>query len=124
MNVVDSSAWLEYFADAPNAQVFTPFILDSQALIVPTIVVYETFKRLLQQRGEEVAMEGLLAMYQGGQVVDLDAGIAVEGARLSVSLRLPMADAIILATARRFGATVWTQDAHFEGLPDTRVFPK
>lgn len=123
MNVVDSSAWLEYFADGPNADHFAEAIEDIDALVVPTVVIYETYKRLLQQRGEQMALEAVLAMHEG-RVVDLDAGGAIEAARLSSELHLPMADSIILATTRRFGATVWTQDAHFEGLTDARFFPK
>ena len=123
MKNLDKSGWIEYFGDGPNADWFAPAIEDVEALVVPTMVIYETFKRLLQHCNEEVAMEAVLAMHQG-QVVDFDSGFAIEVARLSSSLHLPTADSIILATARRFGATVWTQDAHFEGLPDVRLFSK
>ncbi|MCK7473317.1 MAG: hypothetical protein MZV49_06830 [Rhodopseudomonas palustris] len=52
MNVVDSSAWLEYFANGPNASFFTPPIEDLERLIVPSVTIYEVFKRVLQQRDE------------------------------------------------------------------------
>ena len=123
MNVVDTSGWIEYLGDGPNADRFATAIEDVASLIVPTIIVYETYKRSVQLRNEQAAMGAVMAMHQG-QVVDLDSATAIEAARLSVSLSLPMADSIILATARHFGATVWTQDAHFDGLPDARFFPK
>jgi predicted nucleic acid-binding protein len=123
LNVVDSSGWLEYFADTPNAQPFTEPIEQLESLVVPTIVVYETYKRLLQQQGEQVATHALIAMHQG-RIIDLDSSLAVEAARLSTQHRLAMADSVILATARRFEATLWTQDQHFAGLPDVRHFPK
>jgi predicted nucleic acid-binding protein len=123
MNVVDSSAWLEYLADSPNADRFAEAIEDVEDLIVPAITVYEVFKRVAQQLGEQPATEAASAMLQAA-VVPLDAGIAVAAARLSLALRLPMADSMILATARQYGATLWTQDAQFEGLPDVRYYAR
>ena len=90
MNVADSSAWLEYSADGPNAG--------------PTICVLEVFKRVLRQRGEDAALDA--------------------AARLGLELKLPLADSVVLATARRHGAVVWTQDADFEGLPDVKFTKK
>ena len=119
MNVVDSSAWLEYLADGPNAGYFAPAIEAPQDLIVPTISLYEVFKRILQQRSESEALQAVALMGQG-EVVDLDGPLALSAARLGVDARLPLADSIILATARRYGATLWTQDEDFEGLPDVR----
>ncbi len=115
MNVVDSSGWLEYFADGVNADFFAPVIEDVGELIVPTISLYEVFKRILQQRGENAAIQAVAAMQQG-IVVDVDAGVAIHAAKMSASLRIPMADSIILTTARMYNATVWTQDADFKGL--------
>lgn len=123
MNVVDSSAWLEYLAGGPNADRFASAIEDVEALIVPAISIYEVFKRLSQQESDELALEAIAAMFQA-PIADLDAATAIEAARLSLALRLPMADSMILATARKYGATLWTQDAHFEGLPDARFLPK
>lgn len=119
MNVVDSSGWLEYFADAPNAGFFSVAIENTEELIVPAISLFEVFKRVLQQRGEDHALQASAAMQQG-RMVNLDAALAVEAARLSATLRLPMADSIILATARAHGATLWTQDADFRGLAEVQ----
>jgi toxin FitB len=122
-NVVASSAWLEYFADGPNAGHFAEPLAQPDTLIVPSLSVFEVFKRVLQQRDETAALRAA-ALMQQGRVVDLDVSLAIGAAKLSVDLKLPMADAVILATARRFGATLWTQDANFEGVPGTRYFAK
>ncbi|HEX7513849.1 MAG TPA: type II toxin-antitoxin system VapC family toxin [Candidatus Methylomirabilis sp.] len=116
MNVVDSSAWLEYFANGSNASFFAPAIERTEELLVPSLVLYEVFKRVLQQRGEGHALQAVAVMQQGA-VIDLDAGLALVAARISLERKLPMADSIILATAQVYEATVWTQDADFKGLP-------
>ena len=115
MNVVDSSAWLEYFADGPNAQEFAPIIADIEDLIVPSITLFEVFKRVMVQRDSEAALYAVGQM-QRARVVDLDADLAVAAADLSIDLGLPLADSIILATARAAEATLWTQDGDFDGL--------
>ena len=115
MNVVDSSAWLEYLANGPNAGFFAKAIEDTQQLIVPTFSLFEVFKRVLEQRGEGDALQAVAVMRQG-MVVDLDTPIALQAAKLSAEHRLPMADSIILATARSYDATLWTQDADFKDL--------
>ena len=119
MNVVDSSGWLEYFADGPNAAFFAPPIEATRALLVPTLSLYEVFKRVLQQRGEGPALQAI-ALMQQGQVVDLTAAIALSAAKASIERRLPMADSIMLVTAQTEGATFWTQDAEFEGFESVR----
>ena len=119
MNVVDSSAWLEYFADGPNASFFAEPIEDIETLVVPTLSLFEVFKRVLQQRDESAALE-VAAVMQQGTVVELEATIALNAARLSVELRLPLADSVILATARQYGAELWTQDSDFEGIEGVR----
>jgi toxin FitB len=116
MNVVDSSAWLEYFADGPNASFFATPIEDARELLVPSLAILEVFKRILQQRAEGDALQAIAVMRQG-VVINLDTPIALRAARLSVDLRLPMADSVILATARTYNATLWTQDADFKDLP-------
>jgi predicted nucleic acid-binding protein len=115
MNVVDSSAWLEYFADGPNAEEFAAPIQDADTLIVPSITLFEVFKRIRTQRDSEIALRAVSQMRRG-KVVDLGADLAVAAADLSADLKLALADSIILATAREFEATVWTQDIDFEGL--------
>ncbi|PYP82438.1 MAG: VapC toxin family PIN domain ribonuclease [Blastocatellia bacterium AA13] len=123
MNVVDSSAWLEYFADGPNAEFFAPAIEDIVNLIVPTISIFEVFKRVLQQRGESDALQAV-ALMQQGRVVNLDASVALEAARISLDIKRPLADSIILATAQAHNAILWTQDSDFDGLPGVQYKPK
>jgi predicted nucleic acid-binding protein len=119
MNVVDSSAWLEYFANGPNASFFAQPIEDADDLVVPSLTIYEVFKRVLQQRDESSALQAVGLMQQGS-VVHLDVPLALSAARLSLDGRLPMADSVVLATARLHQATLWTQDSDFEGLPEVR----
>ena len=123
MNVVDSSGWLEYFADGPNADFFAPAIEATSELIVPAISVYEVFKRVLQQRSESEALQAMAVMMRG-RGVDLDAQLALAAARVSTQYRIPMADSIILATARVHGAILWTQDEHFEQIESVRYIAK
>ena len=123
MNLVDSSAWLEYFAAAPGTADFAPAIEDQSSLLVPTVVVCEVFRAVARQRSEDEALQAYAVMAQG-QVVPLDAGMALDAARLPLDLHLPMADSLILATARAAAAILWTQDSHFQGLPDVRYLPK
>lgn len=119
MNVVDSSGWLEYFANGRNAGFFAPAVEDTSRLLVPTLSLFEVFKRILQQRGEPSALQAVALMHQG-RVVDLDATLALAAARLSTQERLPLADSVMLATARAFSATLWTQDSDFEGEDGVR----
>jgi predicted nucleic acid-binding protein len=119
VNLVDSSGWLEYFADGPGAGFFAPAIEQTSRLLVPTVVLYEVSRRLMVQRGERVALEAVAAMRQG-TVVELTADLATAGAQLGGQQQLPLADSIIYATARARGATLWTQDADFEGLAGVR----
>ena len=123
MNIVDSSGWLEYFAEGPNACHFSVPLSTQDELLVPTISVYEVFKVLLRESGEDAALQGMAAM-QRVRVVDLTAPLAASAARLSLKLSLPMADSIILATARASEATLWTQDVDFEDLAGVKYFPK
>lgn len=115
MNVVDSSAWLEYFGDGPNAGEFAEAISETEQLIVPSIALYEVFKRIRLQRDLDAALYAVAQM-QRGRVVDLGTNLAIAAAELSAESGLPMADSIILATARAQDATLWTQDADFEGM--------
>jgi len=123
MNVVDSSGWLEYFADGPNATEFAKPIQATNTLVVPSVSLFEVFKRVMTQRGEDAALEAIALMRQG-RVIPLDDVLALDGARLSVEHRLPMADSIILATALAHKATLWTQDADFENVSGVRYLPQ
>ena len=123
MNVVDSSGWLEYFGGGPNAAFFAKAIERTSELVVPTVSLYEVFKRVLQQRGEGDALQAVAVMQQG-LVAELSGTVALSAARISLDLGLPMADSIMLATARAYEATLWTQDADFEGVPGVRFVPR
>jgi predicted nucleic acid-binding protein len=123
VNVVDSSGWLEYFAAGPNAEFFADAIEATDQLVVPTVSIYEVFKRIHQQRGENDALMAV-ALMQQGEVVDLSAHLALEAARTSASLDIPMADSIILASARSSEAVLWTQDADFAGMEGVRYVAK
>lgn len=123
MNVVDSSGWLEFFGDGENADQFAPVIMDTAQLVVPAITLYEVFKRILQQRDEATALQAITQMMQS-TVVELDATLAVDAARMSIELGLPVADSIILATVQAHNATLWTQDSDFANIPDVRFIPK
>jgi predicted nucleic acid-binding protein len=119
MNVVDSSAWLEYLAARPNAAYFAAAIENTAELIVPTLILYEVFKRIVQQRSENEALQ-VIAVMQQGRIADLDSRTALSAARISIDHQLPMADSVILATARLNNALLWTQDSHFEGIPNVK----
>ncbi len=118
-NVVDSSAWLEYFFDTPQAERFAAPIEDSAHLVVPVITLYEVFKKVHRSHGEDSALQ-IAAQMQQGELVNVDESLALEAAKLA----LPLADSLIYATAQRYKATLWTQDEHFEGLANVRYFAK
>ena len=123
MNIVDSSGWLEYFADAPNAGYFAPVLENVTELLVPSISIYEVFKRILQQKRDSEALEAVALMMQG-QVIDLDASIAIGAAKISDELKIPMADSIMLASAHHYKAMFWTQDADFADVPGVQYVTK
>ena len=123
MELVDSSGWLEYLMDGPNAQFFARPLLQADELVTPTICLYEVFKRVFLEFGEERALNAVGSM-SAGEIVDLNRQIAIDAAQLSVELKLAMADSVILATARAYGATLWTQDAHFKGIDGVEYIEK
>lgn len=123
MNVVDSSAWLSYFADDGNAAVFSGPIENLSELLVPSIAITEVFKNVLRQRGEEAALIVTAHMKQG-RVIPLDSELAMDAARFGVLHKLPLADSIIFATAQKYEATLWTQDNDFEGLKNVRYIAR
>ncbi len=122
MNIIDSSGWLAYFADEPNAKHFLNPLKDTASLIVPTITIYEVFKVVLRESNENDALQAAAAM-QKGTVVDLTANLAISASKLSIEQGLPMADSIILATAKAFDAIVWTQDSDFANIAGVKYFP-
>src|SRR5665811_639153 len=123
MNVVDSSAWLSYFAGDKNAEEFATAIEDIEKLLVPSITLTEVFKCIMRQRDENAALVGIAHMEQG-RVVTLDSALAIDAAVFGLKYKLPLADSIIYATSNKFSAVVWTQDADFKALPNVKYFPK
>ena len=123
MNIVDSSGWLEYFADGPNATDFAEVLEGSDDLLVPTLSIYEVFKVVLRQRGESEALRAI-ALMQEGKLIDHTSTIALHAAKLSLELKIPMADSVMLATAREYDAVFWTQDSDFDGIEGVRFIAK
>jgi predicted nucleic acid-binding protein len=123
MNIVDSSGWLAYFADEPNSKHFLIPLNDTASLVVPTVTIYEVFKVVLRESSENEALHAAVAM-QKGTVVDLTPPLAIAASKLSLEHNLPMADSIILATAKEFDATLWTQDADFKNIDGVKYFSK
>lgn len=123
MNVVDSSGWMEYFTKGTNAKFFIPPIQDVENLLTPAICIYEVFKRLHLDMGEENALQAVGIMSYGREV-ELSRKIAIDAAQISIDMKLAMADSIILATARANNATLWTQDAHFKEFEGVKYIEK
>jgi predicted nucleic acid-binding protein len=123
MNIVDSSGWLEFFSGGPNSKHFAFPLLDPSSLIVPVITIYEVFKVVLREAGENEALQSIAAM-QKGKIIDLTIALAMSASKLGIQHNLPMADSIILATANAYQCTIWTQDSHFENIPKVKFFSK
>lgn len=121
--IVDSSGWLEYFGKSENGLKFAPAIRNIEFLLVPVICLYEVFKRICQQRGEEDALNAVGIMMTG-TVLYITPQIALDAASLSIEYQLPMADSLILALAREHEAELWTQDEHFLNLDGVVYFEK
>jgi toxin FitB len=123
MNIIDSSAWLTYFAGESQAKHFLELFNDPETFIVPTITIYEVFKVVLREAGENEALQAIAAMKKG-KVVDLTQSLALSASKLSLKHKLPMADSIILATAKLYNAVVWTLDSDFQNIDGVKYFPK
>ena len=123
MNLVDSSGWLEYLSNGANADFFAKPLESSSRLIVPSICIFEVFKKILQQRDENNALQAA-ALMQKGEIVSLNVPLSLNAAKLSHELKLPMADSVILATARAYHTTVWTQDTDFEKIEGVKFIKK
>jgi predicted nucleic acid-binding protein len=121
MNIIDSSGWLEYFSDGPNAKHYVPPLNDPSSLIVPVITIYEVFKVVLRESSEDMALQAVAAM-QKGKIIDLTVTIAMKASKLSLQHNLPMADSIIVATARKYNCIIWTQDADFQQIEGVKYF--
>ncbi|MDQ6631941.1 MAG: type II toxin-antitoxin system VapC family toxin [Verrucomicrobiota bacterium] len=123
MNVVDSSGWIEFLGGGANAEFFLKAVSDVPRLVVPTICVFEVCRWMRRELGERRALEAM-ALMQQGSIIELDATLAMSAARLSLELKLPMADSIVYAIAHANKATLWTQDDDFEGLEDVKYIAK
>ncbi len=123
MNLVDSCGWLEYLADGPNANFFASALENSEELLVPTLCILEVFKRVLQQRGEDAALQAA-ALMQQGQVIDLDSGTAVTAAKIGHEIKLALADAVVVASARIHHAVIWTQDSNLKNIEGVKYVKK
>ena len=123
VNVVDSSAWLFYFAGDANAGVFSTPIENIEKLIVPSITITEVFKNIFRQCGEDMALEAIAHMEQG-KAVSLDSSLAIDAAKYGIDYKLPLADSIIYATGQKFSALIWTQDIDFKSLEGVKFYPK
>ena len=123
MNVIDSSVWIEYYYDGPNSDFFSAPIQDRESLVLPSICLYEVYKWVSRHHSEEAART-VLADMQQGMLIALDSSLAVDAARLSLEFDLPLADSVILATARAYDAVLWTQDADFKGISGVRFRPR
>jgi toxin FitB len=123
MNIVDSSGWLEYFSGGPNSDKFEIPLKDTASLIIPVITIYEVFKVILREAGENEALQ-VIASMQKGSIIDLTTSIAMDASRISLKYNLPMADSIIFSTGQLYGCVIWTQDSDFENLPNVKFFSK
>ena len=123
MNLVDSSTRMEYFADGKNAKHFAPIIQDLKNLVVSVINIYEVYKKISQHRDENSAIQAIAVMQQA-EVLEITSQIAIEGSKISIQNKIPMADSLIIASARSVGAKIWTQDYDFKGLDNVMFFKK
>ncbi len=123
LQVVDSSGWIEVLTNGPQAERFLEVFDDEKSLIVPSITIFEVFKWILREHSEAQAIQAIAVM-QRGKIVDLDASIAIAAAQISHALHLPMADSIILTTARQHQARLFSMDADFKGLADVELILK
>jgi predicted nucleic acid-binding protein len=121
---LDSSGWIEFFTDGQNADIFAPLIIKLDQLIVPTIIFYEVYKKIVFTQDHEQAIEVIAHMQQAKYIVDIDSSVALEAAQCSLEHKLAMADSLIYTTARKFNATLWTQDVDFKNLPNVHYIEK
>ncbi len=122
--VIDTSGWIEYFTNGENADFFAHPILDkSKKIVVPVIVLYEMFKKILSETGEDKALQ-VVAQLQQYHIEAIDDTLALSAAKISHTHKIPMADSLIYAVARKHDATLWTSDEHFRDMPHVRYIRK
>jgi predicted nucleic acid-binding protein len=122
VNLVDSSGWLEYFADGKNASFFAPAIENTE-LLVSSVNCYEVLRRNAQQRDENAAMQAIAVM-QEGAVVDLTWDLAIVAAKIALDLKLPLADSGHFGHGAHELRRVWTQDSGFNGIAGVKYISK
>ena len=123
MNIVDSSCWLEYFAGSRVGDEVSSVIEDTDLLLVPSIIVFEVFKKLILELDEDKAIYAIAHMKQG-HIVNLDTDLAIYAAKIGKDNKLAMADSIIYAITKKYNALLWTQDKHFKDLKSVKYFEK
>lgn len=123
MNIVDSSCWLEFFAGTKVGEKVEPIIINLENLFVPVITIYEVFKKLLIEVGEDKAIMAIAHM-KLGKVVELDSDLSIFSAKIGKDYKLALADSIIYATAKKYNCVLWTQDKHFKDLENVKYFEK
>jgi predicted nucleic acid-binding protein len=117
MIIIDSCGWIEFLVDGENAAEYEQYFQDSESIATPTIVIYEVYKKVLRERGEESAVI-VAAQMDNTRVIELSERLSLLAAKLSIAHRLPMADAIVYATAKASECQVVTSDKHFVDLDD------
>ena len=123
MNVVDSSGWIEFFLAGTNGPKFKPVIEQRNTLLVPVIALFEVHK-VLSRKVPPEAVTQCLDVMRLGRVLDITDRRAVAAANVAAKHRLAMADALMYSLALELGATFWTQDVDYQGLPGVNYFPK
>ncbi|MCX6156001.1 MAG: type II toxin-antitoxin system VapC family toxin [Candidatus Kapabacteria bacterium] len=123
MKIADSSVWLEYFADTTLAQSLEPIISETSELLVPSVTIYEVFRKTLIERTEHEAMT-IISYMKKGKIIPLDDILALNAAYYGVKFKLPFADSVIYTVALNYNATLYTLDKHFQGLEHVEYFAK
>jgi len=123
MIIIDTSGWLEYFTGGTNSKFFSTPIKNNSKIIVPTIILYELWKKISRERGEDKAVE-LVAQLKRYDIIPLDESLSISAAKISNEYKIAMADSIIYATAKKYNATLWTQDADFKDFENVKYIEK
>jgi predicted nucleic acid-binding protein len=123
MNMVDASGWIEYFLDTTRADLFAPVIENTEALLVTSINLYEVH-RVLSRKLPADLRDTCLNLMRRAPIIDFTDALAIAAAELSLKHQLAMADAAMYAMALAHQATLWTQDADYQGLAGVQYFPK
>jgi toxin FitB len=118
--VVDSSGWIEFFTDGPKADAYARYLKNSEKVVTPAVVIYEVYKKIKRERGEEMA-KLCVAQMEKTRGVPIDQSLALRAADLSLEFSLPMADSLVLAAARALGVELITSDTDFKNIPGVRV---